>query len=92
MLCRFDTTYRKLDDGRPFGLIFRLNNHQITIVFRVTLLYDETAASFGWLFRTYLKVMSGKHPRTIIIDEDAAMAKAIVEVFPHSHLDFVCGI
>ena len=81
----FDTTYRKLDDGRPFGLIVGVNNHKKTIVFGAALLYDETAESFGWLFRTFLTAMSGKHPRTILTDEDAAMAKAISEVLPHSH-------
>ncbi|KAM0846990.1 hypothetical protein ACQ4PT_055318 [Festuca glaucescens] len=75
----FDTTYRKLDDGRPFGLIVGVNNHKKTVVFGAALLYDETAESFAWLFRTFLKVMSGKHPRTILTDEDAAMAKAISE-------------
>uniref|UniRef100_A0A8I7BB20 FAR1 domain-containing protein n=1 Tax=Hordeum vulgare subsp. vulgare TaxID=112509 RepID=A0A8I7BB20_HORVV len=38
----FDTTYRKLDDGRPFGLIVGVNNHKKTIVFGTALLYDET--------------------------------------------------
>jgi len=57
----FDTTYRKLDDGHPFGLIVGVNNHKKTIVFSAALLYDETAESFGWLFRTFLKAMSGKH-------------------------------
>uniref|UniRef100_A0A8I6X5K8 Protein FAR1-RELATED SEQUENCE n=1 Tax=Hordeum vulgare subsp. vulgare TaxID=112509 RepID=A0A8I6X5K8_HORVV len=81
----FDTTYRKLDDGRPFGLIVGVNNHKKTIVFGAALLYDETADSFAWLFRTFLTVMSGKHPHTILTDEDAAMAKAIRSVLPHSH-------
>ena len=81
----FDTTYRKLDDGRPFGLIVGVNNHKKTMVFGATLLYDETAESFGWLFRTFLTAMSGKHPRTILTDEDAAMAKAIKKVLPQSH-------
>ena len=43
----FDTTYRKLDDGRPFGLIVGVNNHKKTIVFGAALLYDETVESFG---------------------------------------------
>ncbi|XP_073354325.1 protein FAR1-RELATED SEQUENCE 9-like isoform X1 [Aegilops tauschii subsp. strangulata] len=81
----FDTTYRKLDDGRPFGLIVGVNNHKKTMVFGATLLYDETAESFGWLFRTFLTAMSGKHPRTILTDEDAAMAKATSKVLPQSH-------
>lgn len=78
----FNTTYRKLDDGRPFGLIVGVNNHKKTIVFGAAL---ETAESFAWLFRTFLTVMSGKHPRTILTDEDAAMAKAIRSVLPQSH-------
>uniref|UniRef100_A0A8I6WR58 MULE transposase domain-containing protein n=1 Tax=Hordeum vulgare subsp. vulgare TaxID=112509 RepID=A0A8I6WR58_HORVV len=81
----FDTTYRKLDDGRLFGLIVGVNNHKKTIVFGAALLYDETADSVAWLFRTFLTVMSGKHPHTILTDEDAAMAKAIHSVLPHSH-------
>src|SRR3954466_4685623 len=80
----FDTTYRKLDDERPFGLIVGVNNHKKTVVFGAALLYDETAESFAWLFRTFLKVMSEKHPRTILTDEDAAMAKAITVVLPYS--------
>ncbi|SPT19974.1 unnamed protein product [Triticum aestivum] len=80
----FDTTYRKLDDGRPFGLIVGVNNHKKTTVFGATLVYDEIAKSFGWLFRTFLTAMSGKHPRTILTDEDAAMAKAISVVLPRS--------
>uniref|UniRef100_A0A8I7BHB4 Protein FAR1-RELATED SEQUENCE n=1 Tax=Hordeum vulgare subsp. vulgare TaxID=112509 RepID=A0A8I7BHB4_HORVV len=81
----FDITYRKLDDGRPFGLIVGVNNHKKTIVFGVALLYDESADNFASLFRTFLTVMSGKHPHTILTDEDATMAKAIRSVLPHSH-------
>ncbi|KAF2939552.1 hypothetical protein DAI22_03g203866 [Oryza sativa Japonica Group] len=81
----FDTTYRKLDDGRPFGLIVGVNNHKKTIVFGASLLYDETAESFAWLFKTFLNVMSGKQPQTILTDEDAAMAKAIKLVLTKAH-------
>ncbi|XP_050374583.1 protein FAR1-RELATED SEQUENCE 5-like [Argentina anserina] len=45
------------------------------------LLYDETTSSFKWLFETFLAAMSGKHPKTILTDQSAAMAKAISEVF-----------
>ncbi len=78
----FDTTYRKLDDGRPFGLLVGVNNHKKTTIFGAALLYDETANSFVWLFKTFLNVMSGKKPKTILTDEDAAMAKAIKIVLP----------
>jgi zinc finger SWIM domain-containing protein 3 len=58
----FDTTYRKLDDGRPLGLLVGVNNHKKTTIFGAALLYNETAESFIWMFRTFLKVMSGKKP------------------------------
>lgn len=81
----FDTTYRKLNDGRPFGLLCGVNNHKKTIIFGAALLYDETAESFVWLFKTFLAAMSCKKPQTILTDEDAAMAKAIKIVLPESH-------
>ncbi|KAF2918852.1 hypothetical protein DAI22_08g090601 [Oryza sativa Japonica Group] len=81
----FDTTYRKLDDGRPFGLLVGVNNHKKTTVFGAALLYDETANSFVWLFKTFLNIMSGKKPKTILTDEDGAMAKAIKIVLPETH-------
>nr|XP_034576798.1 protein FAR1-RELATED SEQUENCE 5-like [Setaria viridis] len=81
----FDTTYRKLNDGRPFGLLVGVNNHKKTTIFGAALLYDKTAESFVWLFKTFLAIMSGKKPKTILTDEDAAMAKAIKLVLPESH-------
>jgi zinc finger SWIM domain-containing protein 3 len=66
----FDTTYWKLNDGNPFGLLVGVNNHKRTTIFGVALLYDETAESFVWLFRTFLAAMSGKNPQTILTDED----------------------
>jgi zinc finger SWIM domain-containing protein 3 len=48
------------------------------------LIFDETIPSFVWLFETFLTVMSGKHPSTIFIDQDAAMAGAIAYVFPNT--------
>jgi len=81
----FDTTYRKLNDGRPFGLLVGVNNHKRTTIFGAALLYDETAESFVWLFKTFLSAMSGKKPQTILTDEDAAMAKAIRIVLPEIH-------
>nr|ABA92085.1 transposon protein, putative, unclassified [Oryza sativa Japonica Group] len=76
---------RKLNDGRPFGLLVGVDNHKKSVVFGAALLYDETADSFVWLFKTFLKAMSGKKPQTILTDEDAAMAKAIKLVMPESH-------
>ncbi|XP_059627392.1 protein FAR1-RELATED SEQUENCE 5-like [Cornus florida] len=59
-----------------------MNHHRETAVFGVALMYDETADSFVWLFETFLKVMGGKAPKTIVTDQDAAMAKALKQVMP----------
>uniref|UniRef100_A0A7N2M262 SWIM-type domain-containing protein n=1 Tax=Quercus lobata TaxID=97700 RepID=A0A7N2M262_QUELO len=81
----FDTTYRTNKNRRPLAPIIGVNHHRQTVVFGAALLYDETAETFSWLFRTLLKVMCGKKPVTIFTDQDPAMAKAIAEVLPESH-------
>lgn len=55
------------------------------MIFGPALLYDETADSFEWLFRTFLKAMSGKNPKIIFTDQDAAIAKAISKVLSESY-------
>ncbi|KAK9274132.1 hypothetical protein L1049_018946 [Liquidambar formosana] len=69
----FDTIYRTNKECRPFGAFVELNHHYQQVVFGASLLYDETAASFEWLFETFLNCMSGKKPKTIYTDQDAAM-------------------
>lgn len=44
------------------------------------LLYYETAESFEWLFREFLKAHKSKKPQTLFTDQDHAMAKALHEV------------
>ena len=61
-----------------------VNHHKQTVVFGAALLYDETTESFKWLFETFLGAMSGKQPKTILTDQSAAMANAIVKVFPET--------
>jgi zinc finger SWIM domain-containing protein 3 len=78
----FDTTYRTNALNRPFAPFIGVNHHKQTIIFGAALLYDETVASFKWLFETFLIVMSGKQPTTILTDQSA---KAIGEVFLKSH-------
>jgi len=80
----FDTTYKTNMGYRPLGVFVGLNNHRQTIIFGAALLYDETIPSFKWLFETFLKAMGGKKPKTIMTDQDAAMAKAISLVMPET--------
>ncbi|KAK4426730.1 protein FAR1-RELATED SEQUENCE 5 [Sesamum alatum] len=83
----FDTTYRKNKEGRPFALFVGVNHHKQTIVFGAALLYDETASTFTWLFDTFARAMSGKQPKTILTDQDAAMAKALAITWPNTLID-----
>ncbi|XP_059627589.1 protein FAR-RED IMPAIRED RESPONSE 1-like [Cornus florida] len=78
----FDTTYKLVHGNRSFAIFLGLNHHWETVVFGVAFMYDETTDSFGWLFNTFLNAMSHKAPRTILTDQDAAMAKALVQVMP----------
>ncbi|KAK0602297.1 hypothetical protein LWI29_032077 [Acer saccharum] len=48
-------------------------------------MYDETVDLFIWLFETFLQAMSKKTPKTILTDQDAAMAKAISHVMPNTY-------
>ncbi|KAL6285645.1 hypothetical protein ACE6H2_010035 [Prunus campanulata] len=81
----FDTTYQINEYGRPFAQFVGVNHHKQIIVFAAALLYDDTIDSFKWLFETFLAVMSMKQPKTILTYQSAAMAEAILEVFPEAH-------
>ncbi|KAL9666576.1 hypothetical protein QQ045_000911 [Rhodiola kirilowii] len=76
----FDTTYLTNKESRPFGVFIGLNHHRSTVIFGAAILYDETIASFEWLFESFLNCHSQRHPRTIFTDQDAAMMKALHNV------------
>jgi zinc finger SWIM domain-containing protein 3 len=81
----FDTTYSTNRDARPLGVFLGLNHHRETVIFGVTLLYDETIESFIWLFETFLEAMSENRPITIFTDQDATMTATIQEVMPDTY-------
>jgi zinc finger SWIM domain-containing protein 3 len=68
----------------PFAPILGTNHHKQTIIFRCALIFNETIPSFVWLFESFLKAMSGKHPSTIFTYQDTAIATAIAHVFPNT--------
>ncbi|KAL5736749.1 hypothetical protein ACOSP7_031199 [Xanthoceras sorbifolium] len=76
----FDTSYKINKENRPFAVFVGLNHYRETIVFGAALMYDETTDSFIWLFENFLQAMSGKAPKAIFTDQDAAMAKALTVV------------
>ena len=62
-----------------------LNHHREIVIFGAALLYDETVASFKWLFEIFLKAHGEKKPQTMFTDQDQAMARALREVMPETY-------
>jgi zinc finger SWIM domain-containing protein 3 len=71
--------------GRPFAPFIGVYHYKQTVILSAALLHDKYVELFKWLFRTFLSAVSGKQSTTILIDQFAAMAKSIDEVFPKSH-------
>ncbi|XP_057771200.1 protein FAR1-RELATED SEQUENCE 5-like [Salvia miltiorrhiza] len=79
-----DTTYCTNRANRPLAIFSGFNHHRKAVIFGASLLYDETAASFKWLFETFLEAHKQKKPFTVFTDQDQAMAKALHEVLPET--------
>ncbi|XP_050157481.1 protein FAR1-RELATED SEQUENCE 5-like [Malus sylvestris] len=81
----FDTTYRTNKYDMPFAPFTGVNHHWQSIQFGCAHLQDETKVTFLWLFETWLEAIGGRHPITIITEQDLAMKGAIAKVFPNTH-------
>ncbi|XP_047063421.1 protein FAR1-RELATED SEQUENCE 5-like [Lolium rigidum] len=77
----FDTTFKTNKYNLPFAPFVGVTGHGHNCLFSCAIINNEQASTFEWLFGEFLICMGGKHPATIITDQDAAMAKAIDEVF-----------
>ena len=77
----FDTTFGTNRESRSFGIFVGFNYFRETVIFGAVLMYDETFESFKWLFETFLKSHNGQQPKTFYTDQDAAMKKAVSQVF-----------
>ncbi|GAU51660.1 hypothetical protein TSUD_414810, partial [Trifolium subterraneum] len=84
----FDTTYRTNNQYRPLAAFIGFDNHRKSVLFGAALLYDETAATFDWLFTTFLKCMFNKKPRTIYTDQATALLKSVPNIFQDDESDF----
>ncbi|KAI5340905.1 hypothetical protein L3X38_020179 [Prunus dulcis] len=78
----FDTTFNTNRYDLTFAPMLGVNNHGQTIVLACAFLSNETTESFVWMFEEFKKAMPGGEPKTIITDQDAAMAIAISIAFP----------
>ncbi|CAL5017048.1 unnamed protein product [Urochloa decumbens] len=78
----FDVVSRNSINLRHFASFVGCNNLSEPIVFALALMYDETAESFQWLFKTFLHAMSRKAPKTFFSHQDTVIAKAVSLVMP----------
>ena len=81
----FDTTYRTNKYDMSFAPFTGVNHYLQSIQFGCALLQDETEVTFEWLVETWLEAMGGCPPVSIITDQDLAMKRGIVTVFPNTH-------
>uniref|UniRef100_A0A7N1A7R7 Protein FAR1-RELATED SEQUENCE n=2 Tax=Kalanchoe fedtschenkoi TaxID=63787 RepID=A0A7N1A7R7_KALFE len=82
-----DTTCLTRKYAVPLVVFVGTNHHGQLIIFGCGLLAGETADSYTWLFRTWLTMMLGHPPQTIITNQSKVLQAAISEVFPKaSHL------
>ncbi|XP_041990447.1 protein FAR1-RELATED SEQUENCE 3-like isoform X1 [Salvia splendens] len=79
-----DTTYRMNQFRVPFAPFTGLNHHGQTILFGCALLFDESEATFMWLFKTFLAAMNDHAPVSLTTGMDRAAQAAVTQVFPET--------
>lgn len=80
----FDTTYHLYAYDRPVGVWFGLDNNGNTIFFACVLLQDERPHSFRWALQSFVYLMDGKYPQTMLTDLDMGLKDAILNVLPNT--------
>jgi len=83
-----DTSYKNSLYLVPFATFVGVNHHKQPVLLACALIADESKESYTWLFKTWLRAMSGRYPLSIIADQDKAIQQAVVEVFPGTHHRF----
>uniref|UniRef100_A0A2P2JED2 Protein FAR1-RELATED SEQUENCE n=1 Tax=Rhizophora mucronata TaxID=61149 RepID=A0A2P2JED2_RHIMU len=84
----FDTSYRQSFYLVPFATFVGVNHHKQPVLLGCALIANESKESFIWLFHTWLRAMSGCHPKSVIADQDLAIQQAIAQAFPGTHRRF----
>ncbi|KAK4285243.1 hypothetical protein QN277_001970 [Acacia crassicarpa] len=81
----FDTFYVRNKYKLPLALFVGVNQHYQFMLLGCALISDESAATYSWLMRTWLKAVGGQTPKVIIIDHDKTLKSVILDVFPNAH-------
>ncbi|XP_059294829.1 protein FAR1-RELATED SEQUENCE 11-like [Lycium ferocissimum] len=83
-----DTTYRLNRYEMPLGVWIGVNNHVNSTFFGCVLLRNEKASSFSWALKSFVRLMNGKHPQTILTDQDLGLTEAIANEYLQFKSDF----
>ncbi|XP_071727537.1 protein FAR1-RELATED SEQUENCE 5-like [Rutidosis leptorrhynchoides] len=76
----FDATCRTNRYNMKFVPFTGIDNHRRCVTVAVRLIRNETAESYTWLLRCFMKTFE-KEPNMIVTDQDKSMTIAIKEVF-----------
>lgn len=79
----FDMSCKRNKRVVPFATFTGVNHHRQVIVFGCAFMTDESEASFTWLFETWLSLMSGRRPVSLVTAWDDVIAMAAKNVFPN---------
>ncbi|KAJ4771169.1 Protein FAR1-RELATED SEQUENCE 11 [Rhynchospora pubera] len=78
----FDTTYRLYAYDRPVGVWFGMDNYGNAICFGCSLLQDEKPSSYQWALQSFVCLMDGKYPQTLLTDLDMSLKEAVMNKLP----------
>ncbi|GKD66152.1 FAR1-related sequence 5-like protein [Tanacetum coccineum] len=79
-----DATFHTNKYGYKFVPFTGIDHNQRCVTFGAALLSDETTESFSWMLEAFLKTHK-KQPPFAVTDQDGALRKAVVKMFPDSH-------
>ncbi|GKA57407.1 FAR1-related sequence 5-like protein [Tanacetum coccineum] len=80
----FDATFHTNKYGYKFVPFTGIDHNQRCVTFCAALLSDETTESFSWMLEAFLKTYK-KQPPFAVTDQDGALRKVVVKMFPDSH-------
>ncbi|XP_022726960.1 protein FAR1-RELATED SEQUENCE 9-like [Durio zibethinus] len=84
----FDTIYKTNHYRVPFASFTGLNHHGQPVLFGCALILNESEFSFAWLFQTWLRAMSDRHPVSITTDPDPLIQMAVSQILPETRVRF----
>ncbi|XP_076954888.1 protein FAR1-RELATED SEQUENCE 5-like [Bidens hawaiensis] len=79
----FDATYRHSKHNLVFFQFTGIDNLNRNVTLGKALLGSETAKSYIWLLRCFMRAF-GYEPAVVVTDQDLAMKHAVEDVFPNS--------